>query len=165
MIPRKVLVNQDNTATFVCLKCGFRKTLNVFRYIGKEITKQYRYRCSSCGDLFTVLLERRKFFRKEVAIPGFFTVNNQKEKIAMKVIDLSRAGLRIELSREAALKIGDHLTVEFHLDNKPRTFIRKDVVVRDVCGLQAGTEFCSRDTKNPIDRAYEIAIGFYVFKK
>jgi len=165
MTPKNVLVNHDNIATFICQKCGAVKELNVFKYIGKAARKQYLYKCSSCGHSFTVLLERRKFFRKEVHIPGFFSLRDKEEKIPMIVTDISRSGLRIQLKGKMDLKMGEHLTVEFHLDNKARTFIRKDVVIRAICGLQLGTEFYSRNKANPIDKAYEIAIGFYVFQK
>lgn len=81
----------------------------------------------------------------------------------MTVRDLSRSGLKLELEKEGELKVGDKLVVEFKLDNPQKTAIKKEVLVKTTFGNYVGTEFCSRDPNNPIDKAYDIAIGFYTF--
>lgn len=161
---QKVFINNDNMATFVCPKCKRSTTADVSEY--KDINKVVRIQHTcSCGYSHTVLLERRKFFRKNVDIPGRYIREGEKSGKPMTVKDLSRSGLKIEMEQKDDLKIGDRLSVEFKLDNPQRTFIRKEVFVKTLSGSYAGTEFCSRDTNNPIDKAYDIAIGFYTFSK
>ncbi|MDM8517632.1 PilZ domain-containing protein [Desulfobacterales bacterium HSG16] len=164
MPQEKVFINNDDKAMFVCPSCGKEKILDVSRY--KDVGKTVRLkRICSCGYSHIVLLERRKFYRKSVAIPGIFMKENERETRKMLVIDLSRSGVKIETEEGVTLKLGERLFVEFRLDNRQKTLIRKEVFVRSVFGRQAGTEFCSRNHDNPIDKAYDMAIGFFTFPK
>ncbi len=158
---KKVFINNDNMATFVCPECKKQTTADVLEY--KDINKAVRIQHTcSCGHSQTVLLERRKFYRKNVNIRGVYRLPGENVQRPMTVKDLSRSGLKLVLEKEGA-KLGDNLCVEFRLDNPQRTSIKKDVIVRTVFGDSVGTEFCSRDPNNPIDKAYDIAIGFYTF--
>jgi hypothetical protein len=162
MPEQKVFINNDNMATFVCPKCKKATTADVHEY--KDINKAVRIQHTcACGHSHTVLLERRQFYRKYVSIPGFYTIDGEDVKRPMTVKDLSRSGLKLKIEEEANLKIGDKLNVEFQLDNPQKTLIKKEVRVKTVMGLNVGTAFLSRDPKNPIDKAYDVAIGFYTF--
>jgi len=159
---QKVFINNDNMATFVCPKCKKSTTADVSEY--REINKAVRIQHTcSCGHSHTVLLERRKFFRKDVNIRGEYLLHGETVKKSMTVQDISRSGLKIEMHQKEKLRPGDKLLVEFYLDNHQRTFIQKEVYVKTLSGLCAGTEFCSRDPNNPIDKAYDMAIGYYTF--
>lgn len=159
---KKVFINNDNMATFVCPKCKKQTTADVSEY--KDINKAVRIQHTcSCGYSQTVLLERRKFYRKDVNIKGIYTLPQERGRKPMTVMDLSRSGLKLELNGEGEVKAGDRITVEFKLDNPQKTLIKKDVIVKTAFGRMAGTEFCSRDPNNAIDKAYDIAIGFYTF--
>jgi len=161
---QKVFINNDNMATFVCPKCRKSTTADVSEY--KDINKAVRIQHTcACGHSHTVLLERRKFYRKDVDIPGTYTVKGNSVAKAMTVKDLSRSGLKFELHEKEDLKVGDRISVAFRLDNPQKTLIEKDVEIRTISDLNVGTEFCSRDSKNPIDKAYDIAIGYYTFSK
>ncbi|MCP4348857.1 MAG: PilZ domain-containing protein [Desulfobacterales bacterium] len=165
MTVKRVLVDNNNMATFVCPECKFSKDADVSKYIGKAVSKKHLYKCKKCGHAFAVLLERRKYIRMDVNIPGSYVLDEEVVKRPMTVVDLSRSGVKIELEEEVTLKPGDRLFVKFRLDNKQKTMIKKEVIVRSVSGLKIGTEFCSRDPKNPVDRAYDVAIGYYTYPR
>jgi len=50
------------------------------------------------------------------------------------------------------------VTVEFHLDNGPKTFIKKDALVRKIDGPYIGVEFASYKSYGE----YNKEIGFYM---
>lgn len=162
MTVKKVFIDEKNKATFVCPKCNIAKTVDVSRYIGKAVRKKHIYRCS-CGHSHTVLLERRKFFRKDVYLPGTYTIEKDNIERPLVVKDLSRSGLKLEVETTDHLSEGDKLVVEFRLDNNQRTLIRKEVFVKAILGKRIGTEFASRNLSNPFDKAYDVALGYYTF--
>ncbi len=163
MTVRRVLVASDNMATFVCPVCKFSKAADVSKYIGKAVSIKHLYKCKRCGHAYAVLLERRKYIRLNVNIPGTYVLEKEIVKRPMTVLDLSRSGLRIELEEDVEVKTGDKLFVSFRLDNKQRTMIKKEVIAKSLSGRKIGTEFSSRDPKNPVDRAYDVAIGYYTY--
>ncbi|QTA87961.1 PilZ domain-containing protein [Desulfonema magnum] len=157
---KKVFINNDNLATFVCPECNKATTADVSDQMQVNKVVKIQHTCA-CGYSQTVLLERRKYYRKYVNIPGEYFLN--QKKMPMTVRDLSRSGLKFELTEERRLKVGDKLVVQFVLDNPQHTRIQKEVIIKKISGLYIGTEFCSRDPNNPIDKAYDVAIGFYTF--
>jgi len=59
----------------------------------------------------------------------------------MTITDLSRSGLRIKLNFPQKLEPGDKLDLEFTLDDKLRSVVKKEVIVRSVKDLSIGLEF------------------------
>jgi len=154
----KVFINQDNTATFVCPSCQRAKAANVEKYKNLDKAIWVTSRCS-CGHVWKVILERRKSHRRTTKIEGvyFHRMSNQKlQKGKMTVEDVSRSGLRIRLENNQMSAIGDKLMVEFNLDDRANSLIKKEVVIRNMSGCHIGAEFCSKDD-------YDRAIGFYLF--
>jgi hypothetical protein len=162
MIPKKAFINKHNQATFVCPSCGDAKVIDVTQFLAIKKPVRFKRKCG-CGQVTPFLLERRQFYRKPVDIDGVGRLLKNNAEIPIRIRDLSRSGLKIDLLEKGGLEIGDKMFVEFRLDNKQRTLIQREVVVRKMFGLSLGTEFTSRDPNNPIDKAYDLAIGFYTF--
>lgn len=80
------------------------------------------------------------------------------------VKDLSRSGLGFESKVKNELRIGDKLLVEFRLNDKNKTLIIKEVVIRAMPGVHVGTEFTAnpRKPKTRLDKAYDMAIAHYI---
>ena len=158
MIKEKVFVNNDNKVRFVCPECGETVVMDVSEYktINKAVIIEH---WCECGSRRTMFLERRKFHRKQVNIPGTYTLKGEVAKRPMTVKDLSRAGLRFESGEKRDLKIGDRLTAEFRLNN---IMIKKEICVKMISGHEIGSEYCSRDSESVIDRAYDMAITHYI---
>ncbi len=162
MVPKKAFINKNNQATFVCPSCGSAKVVDVAKFLAIKKPVRFKRKCR-CGEVTPFLLERRQYYRKPVDIEGTCRVLKHNGRIAVRIRNLSRSGLKIDLLEDSDLEIGDKLFVEFRLDNKQRTLIQREVVIRKMSGLSLGTEFTSRDPGNPIDKAYDLAIGFYTF--
>lgn len=152
---RKVFITKENKATFVCPKCQRMHTGDVSEY--KDIDRAVRIKCKcGCGHVYSVLLERRKYYRKKTDLPGVYIFG--EFRTPMRVRDISRTGLKFELKGKRHLMPGDKLVVEFPLNDEKKTFIQKEIVIKTVNGLLVGTEFCEVTPGDPMDKA----IGFYL---
>ena len=77
----------------------------------------------------------------------------------MIVTDVSRTGLKIKINTKRDFFIGDKLIVEFHLDDKNRSLIKKECIIKKAFGREFGIEFIYVHPSDPNERA----IGFYMF--
>jgi hypothetical protein len=103
-----------------------------------------------------VALEKRKKYRKQTNLPGTYTnLDAENDKGVMSVMDISGTGLKLKLNVSRNFNIGDTLRVEFNLDDKRHTEIKKNVVVQNVSGNYVGVAFASGETDDP-------ALGFYL---
>jgi len=155
----KVFVTSKNVVTFTCPKCFKSKAADVSKYIGHTTEVKIKAKCS-CGNTFRVILDRRKFYRKLVSLPGIYICEKEEIRGPMTVIDISIGGLKFKVNVKPIFSINDKLLVEFNLDNKSRAPIRDWVIVRKIADLQVGAEFISDDP----DRSAEKTIRFYLME-
>lgn len=154
---QKVFISNNNTATFVCPQCGNVSTANVAKYAALDKKVTVNCKCN-CGHQFKVSLEKRRQYRKATDLPGtyFYRMpNGDTDKGIMRVVDISSNGLKLKLNVERKFEIGARLRVEFHLDDKRRTPIEKEVIVRNVKKNLVGTSFAPTEGDDP-------SLGFYL---
>lgn len=154
----KVYITSQQMATFVCPQCSRSKTVNVSKYSNLDKLIKVNVKCP-CGHAYTSVLEKRKQYRKETHLPGtyiHFVDGRRVHRGLMTVEDVSANGLKLRLNAELNCTIGDELEVEFSLDDRHRTTIKKMVVVRNINGPFIGVQF------GPTE-ALDKALGFYLF--
>jgi hypothetical protein len=154
----KVFITSQQMATFVCPKCSRSKTVNVSKYANLDKLIKVNVKCP-CGHAYTSILEKRKRYRKETNLPGGYIHIAEGRPVnrgLMTVTDVSATGLKLKLNVSQNCAIGDHMEVEFHLDDRNRTLIKKRVIVRNINGPLVGVEF------EPTE-ALDKALGFYLF--
>ena len=157
----KVFVTESNMAVFECPQCNKGKSVDVSRYKNIRQVVRIKVKCP-CGHTYRVVLERRKHFRKHVNFPGTYThvlPDYREDKGGITVKDLSRSGIKIKINVEKDFKIGDILLVEFQLNDKQRSLIKKDAAIKKISNSYLGLEFNSIDSSDPSDKA----IGFFMF--
>jgi hypothetical protein len=159
----KVFINSDNTATFICPQCLKPKIVSVAKYVQRDTPVKLKVTCS-CGHKYSVFLDKRKKFRRQADLEGFYKyVKGPPEKPEaaytgrLTVLDLSHNGLRVRLHDRPRFAVGDALTVEFTLNDKNRSLIQKNVVVRNVRDLSAGFEYMTQPS-------FDSVLGFYLFQ-
>jgi len=170
-----IYVDEDNRANIVCPGCGKSRLVDASKYMHMDgpVKIKYRFKCSYCAQkqkklqssdhaeeithTRIVTLERRKFYRKKVNLPGTFT-DQRGKKSEMVISDLSRTGLKFKLHYPWPLKPEERITVEFHLDNTSKILIIKDSQVRKIDDLLISVEFLSINSYSEADKA----IGFYL---
>lgn len=152
-----VFISSNNTATFRCPQCGKARIADVSQYAG--IDKKITVNCTCpCGHHFRCRLEKRRQYRKGADLPGRFTLTGEsgpEDTGLVKIVDLSSTGLKMKLTVPRTFPIGAQLMVEFHLDDRKRTPMKKRVVVRNVSGPFVGASFHPHDMDDP-------ALGFYL---
>ena len=150
-----VFVNRENKAIFTCPKCTKAKTVDISKLLANLNKSNIKVKCP-CGHIFPVALNRRKFYRKETSLHGTMTPEKKLKDFPMTVINLSRTGLEFKSSENKNMEVGEYVTVEFRLDDKSRSLIKKKVIIRKIVDNTAGGEFCASDE-------YDKVLGFYLF--
>ncbi len=153
---QSVFVNRENKAILTCPKCTKAKTVDVASMVMDKKKLNIRVKCS-CGNIFPVVLERRKFYRKKTKLSGIFMLEQDHEDNIMIVTNLSRFGLEFKSSDTDKLRVGDRIGVEFRLDDKSRSLIKKKAIIRRIDGSYVGVEFCFQDE-------FDKVLGFYLFQ-
>ncbi len=157
MADKRVFINSENKATFVCEKCTKAKTVDVSKY--KNINRAVRIKCHcNCGHSYSVLLERRKTFRKQTRLSGVYIYGSKGFRGPIRVLDLSRTGIKIEVLDSRRFQPGDIFKVEFKLDDPQSSLIEKEVEAKLVKQNTVGGEFTSVSSTDFSDKK----IAFYV---
>lgn len=157
----KLFLTDDNKATLACPECERSRVIDASPYIAMSRVVRIRVKCP-CGHAHTAQLERRRFFRKPVHLPGQYFQSPGGRHVGrgtMAVLDLSRTGVRMRLGNHRQLRIGDRVVVEFQLDDGKRSTVRQETVIRRIDGSDLGAEFAPTNPTDPNAKA----IGFYLF--
>ena len=168
-------INADNKATIVCPGCGRTKVIDATRYLGKNspVRIRLKFTCRYCerkhsasqnagtdgsaAYTHVITLERRKFYRKTVNLPGTFT-DQRGKKGDILIVDLSRTGLKFKMEYPWPLALEAPLLLTFHLDNPAKPLITKDARIKKIEDLLVSVEFSSVNSFSESDKA----IGFYL---
>jgi hypothetical protein len=181
---KEITLNKENKADIRCSKCLKNRSVDMSKYKDMDRAIRFKTKCR-CGHSDTVFLNRRDKFRKNTDFFGIYTnmsSGKDGQKGEMTVLDVSRAGLRMEISHvklkvkehdvsvvtgEQAsfehkikkpvdeINIGDKLLVEFRLDDTKKTLIKKEVLIRWMKMPYIGVEFSSKSL-------YEGSLAFYM---
>lgn len=152
----KLYVNVEDHASITCPKCNSVKVANVKPYKGSR--KPLTIKCR-CGWVFHGILETRKYYRKYVKLSGSYRQAGSHNYGPMVVENLSMSGVGFRTRVPQPLHVGDILTVTFVLDNKARTEITKDVVVKLV-SKQITDTFVGTAFRNP--QAFYKELAWYL---
>jgi len=143
----KILVNVENIAVFECPRCAATRTVDMSdkNHLGDTI--KTRCTCKKCDNVFIVdvVMERRKYYRKETNLAGEFSSHDKSLKGLMKVHNVSLSGIRFKVNEPKELKEGQRLSVIFTLDDSHRSEIKKEVMVKKADGLFINAEFVAID--------------------
>ncbi len=142
----------DGTAKIICPVCLKPKSLDLSSEGNKDASFKVEVKCP-CGNSFNVLLDKRKYDRAELIIPGIYLnyiEGNEADREPMTVLDLSPFGVKFMLHDQRSVEPGDKLTVMFNLDDTQKTLIKKKVVVRHQNNRDIGAVFYSEKERKKI---------------
>lgn len=155
---KRIFVDGDDRARFVCPECGVVTTLQVPRRPGWSTPLRERFRCS-CGRSHIVYLEHRVSTRREVSLPGTYRTEGEASMRPMTVRNLSRTGLAFEIGEGERAAPGTHAVVELELTHAERTRFVKKVLVSWVEGRRVGAEFWVGEGEDAYDPRYDLALA------
>jgi hypothetical protein len=151
---RRVFINDKGQGTFICPVCekGVIRDLSQF----SDIESAVRLKCKcSCGNVYRVLVERRRHFRKPVNLVGMFFYRGAKKsplKGLIKVLDISQSGLRFSVNAVPEFEVGSRLTLQFTLDDDDHSQVQEDCTVRRIRSNIVGVEFKNFDHYGKLGR-------------
>jgi hypothetical protein len=149
----KSFVKDDDKAVIVCPACGIAKDVDVGKYRNAPHTIKVNCRC---GISFKVLLDFRRSYRKMTNLAGTYAMISPASGVGnILVKNVSLTGIGFEVSGHHSIQTGQKALVEFTLDNRKETLIKKKVTIRSVRGTFIGGEFHQ-------DQAFEKDLGFYL---
>jgi len=145
---------QDGSALVVCEICGRAKKLSGIN--SKMMLKPVTVTCP-CGNNFRIVLDARRYYRKEVNLRGTFKIAQGDREYPMIVENISFSGIGIRSPFVDKFKVGDYVEVRFNLDDSHKSLIERVAVVKHVNQHTAGLEFVQ-------DRSYDKVLGFYLMQ-
>lgn len=149
----KSYVEQDNQTRIVCPFCATAKTLSVEKFRHRQ--HKLKVKCK-CGHVFNIQLEFRRHHRKSTELEGAYGVTESTlggGKI--KILNLSLSGASFEMIGGHTMQVGQKGILVFTLDDRKKTALKKQVIIRSVQGNAIGCEFVE-------DRAFQKELGFYL---
>jgi PilZ domain len=149
----KILWIDDNyQATIICPKC--RLDINIDPSKFKNAQRRQSAKCK-CGEIIQFTIEYRRQYRKDVRLPGAYSIQEKRQKGEIIIRDLSLSGIRFESLMPHQISPDDTLEVIFILDNPSRKEIRKLVKVIWVDDRIVGAQYNERNL-------YETDLAFYL---
>ncbi len=139
MAEKKVFMDGDNKAFFICPRCDKAQRQDVAAYRRHKRPVRISFTCGHCGNTASMVLERRSHYRIEIRESGAYGLAPDRPEGAIIVLDLSRTGVRVELDRDMGFKAGDRFHIEFRLPGDD--IIRKEVIVVNSADRTVRAEF------------------------
>jgi hypothetical protein len=153
MEPIKVYMDSENEGEIICPNCENKKIISVAN--NRIATKPIKVKCR-CGYSFSIVLEHRRYQRRNATIPGkLFHADSKKEVDDILIKSISVTGIGFETKSIRGIKVGDTFEIAFLLKESFDSAVRESIVVKRVQGNFIGAEFSDQDKYN-----YEL--DFYV---
>jgi hypothetical protein len=138
-IIKKLYVNPDGTATFICPNCGCARRESAEQY--KDHKGSIKIECP-CTNVYEIELEFRKYYRKETYLEGIYYRSAHSDDWGKMVVkNLSMGGCGLETINTCTLVEGEEIKLEFMLDGRRGITIRKKAVVTEIEGRYVGCKF------------------------
>jgi hypothetical protein len=145
-------VNDAGQVTVICPECGYAKQLDTTKY--KVTQKKLKAKCK-CGKIFTFTIDFRKYYRKNVRLPGEFIASESGERGDIIVENLSLGGIQFSTLSRHRMSTDDEVALQFRLDNSSRTEIHRSAKVMWVRGHNVGAKFI-------VPKSFETDLAFYL---
>ena len=147
-----VYVDDTNKATVICPKCKSEKNIDVTNF--KDTHKKLKAKCQ-CGEVYRLILEFRKYFRRNVRLPGEYFFQEKDEKGEIIIEDISMTGIRFASLKPHNISRDDIVELKFTLDNPARTEIQELVKIIWIIDRTVGVEFID-------SKSLEKDLGYYL---
>ena len=145
-------MSDHNQSTIICPKCGVDVSIDPRKL--KIEQRRQKAECK-CGEIFEFTIEYRRQYRKDVKLPGEYSIDGRGQKGDIIIRDLSLSGIRFESMIPHQISPDDTLEVIFKLDNPTKKEIRKKVKAIWVDDRIVGAQYNERNL-------YEKDLAFYL---
>lgn len=140
-----VFTGSEATYEVVCQSCGRKKSLRHEQL--RHLRNAVKVKCS-CGVIFHLVFERRRFYRKKVRLDAqLFDVNSGQKLDDVTLATISVGGVGF-VSHLDDITVGDKFRIRFSLDNEAQTLVDEEIMVRNIIKGIIGAEFVQQDYYN-----------------
>ena len=146
-----IYADETNQVSIICPKCQLEQHIDTTKF--KHTPKKLEGKCQ-CGEPYEYTIEFRNSYRKDVNIPGNYTILGRGEKEDLIIRELSLTGLQFETLKPHYISEDDALEVTFKLDNHWRSEIRKLVKVIWIKDIIIGVHFMETNSYENELRSY-----------
>jgi len=116
----KVYVVENSDVFIVCPNCSADNSINFSRI---EFRNTIVLDCT-CGNKFSVFLDRRTFYRKLVKLTGLcFSSDDPGEGVPVRILDISMSGICFVKDSGKELVKGEIVKLQFRLGNPDNLII------------------------------------------
>ena len=135
-----VHVRENNAATLICPACGMVKHVVADKFQDNRHTVSVRCHCQ---HVFNVLLDFRRYFRKQISLSGTYIITSEGGVGGgvIHINNISRGGLGFTISGLHRIEEGQEMLLEFQLNDRKKTILKKPAVVRSVRQNAVGCQF------------------------
>jgi hypothetical protein len=139
-------LDDQDRAEVACTHCQKLRVVDLSDY--KDSHKPFKVKCS-CGFKFSLMVDMRKYGRKEVCLPGVYQkTSSEVASEAMVIENLSTGGIGFRTREQHDITVDDTLIVRFILDDDTLQEVRKQVHVRYVDDRYIGAQFQRNPWRN-----------------
>lgn len=138
----KSFVKTNDTASIQCPSCALVKNIPVGRF--RDTRHTLKTRCN-CNNVFLVVLDFRRHYRKATELTGVYTViGSTGGGGEMHVDNISRSGVGFSVNEQHHVQVGQKVLLNFKIDDKKQTELTKKVLVKRVSNNHIGCEFINQ---------------------
>jgi len=150
----KAFVRADNSVTITCPQCNMPKNASVGSF--KDKCHYLKVKCP-CSTVFRVHLDFRQHYRKPTELSGTYKCIKPAGMGGGTIIvkDISIGGIGFAVTGPHNISKGQVLILNFTLDDKKKTALKKKVIVQSVSNDFIGCHFSD-------NQLFEKALGFYL---
>ncbi len=143
--PVVVFTGGANTGTIACKQCGKAKVVDITNF--RNTKKNLKVKCS-CGSIFDVVFETRRYHRKTVELPGkLLSCQSLQHLDEVTVNSISVGGVGF-VTHLDTIRSGDMFAISFSLDDDAKALVEEEIVVRHVKNNEIGSEFAKKEKYN-----------------
>ncbi len=142
---QKIFITSNGLIDISCPECGKIRQVDVSKYLGRDKALSFKATCR-CGHVFPVMIERRQHIRKNLNLKG--NINYKSNQYPVKILDISKFGLRVMAGKALNIIEGEHLEITFILNDPGKSTVSKEAVVKKKYDNQKGVigiEFLSHE--------------------
>ena len=126
---KKFYADVNGLVLIVCPKCSEVQNRQTQVYKDKDTKWPVKIHCT-CGNTYNVIVEKRKFCRKETRFDGTYsTASTPDNWWKMIVKNISVQGCGFDTPNQTLLNADEEIRIEFKLDDDKNSLIRERAII------------------------------------
>jgi hypothetical protein len=137
----KFYVDENNQAIIICHKCGINKNIDVTKFT--DTHKRLKAKCK-CSEVFRLVLDFRRHYRKNVRLAGEYFVQEKDERGEILIEDISMTGINFATLKPHNFSKDDLVELKFTFGNPMITRVQELVKITRIAGRNIGAQYINQ---------------------